>query len=239
MIVWIRNVVITQLAHIHAHEWPAVARDTHWTHKRAIVTVIRFRLIRSTWTFSIIFSILIDDDECLLNRHNCIAPYECRNTKGSFRCDRPRTTTTTTTTTTTQRPVSTTKRSYIHAPYTPPQTYQTYSHRYTVWPTTTPIPRNADYDRVHGQCSVGFRRNSQGACTGEYHLYGNFCICDVEYIVMFFVKMSMNVLQVIHAEVIKGASTLMDHISAKTYSHAQAVMRPTMKEHNALVKMQL
>lgn len=49
----------------------------------------------------------------------------------------------------------------------------------------------------------------------------------------------MNVLQVIHAGVIKDVSTLTDHINVKIYSYAQAVMYPTMKEHNAWVKMQL
>jgi hypothetical protein len=26
----------------------------------------------------------IDDDECLLNRHNCFEGYDCYNTKGEF-----------------------------------------------------------------------------------------------------------------------------------------------------------
>lgn len=107
----------------------------------------------------------LDDDECALGRHNCIKPFECRNTKGSFRCEKPRYTTTTTTSTTSTT-TTTTKRPYVHTQYYPPYT-QSYSSRYTVWPHTTPNPRHIEYDQRYGPCNVGFHRNSQGACTGN------------------------------------------------------------------------
>lgn len=109
-----------------------------------------------------------DDDECALGRHNCIKPFECRNTKGSFRCEKPRITTTTTTTTTSTT-TTTTKRPYIHTQHYPsPPTYtQSYSHRYTAWPYTTSNPRHIEYDQRYGPCNVGFHRNTQGACVGK------------------------------------------------------------------------
>lgn len=103
-------------------------------------------------------------------------PYECRNTKGSFRCDRPRYTTTTSTTTTTARTtaatsMTTTKRPYIQTFYTPTQVYtQAFSNRYNVWPqyaTTVPNRINVEYDQRFGPCNDGFQRNSQGACSGS------------------------------------------------------------------------
>lgn len=115
-----------------------------------------------------------DDDECALGRHNCVKPYECRNTKGSFRCEKPRYTTTSTTTSTT---TTTTKRPYVHtqpySQYSPQQAYtQPYSNRYNVWvySTTTPSPRHIEYDQRFGPCNDGFQRNFQGACTGELNI---------------------------------------------------------------------
>lgn len=106
-----------------------------------------------------------DDDECVLNRHNCVKPYECRNTKGSFRCDRPRPTTTQRPTT----PIPTTKLPPPPrlTPY-PPRVYQSQQYRVqtTATPLTTSYARNEDYDRYLGPCNVGFERNSQGACAG-------------------------------------------------------------------------
>lgn len=110
-----------------------------------------------------------DDDECALGRHNCVKPFECRNTKGSFRCEKPRIITTTSTTTTSTT-TTTTKRPYIHTQYYPssPTYTQSYSNRYTaVWPHTTSNPRHIEYDQRYGPCSVGFQRNNQGACVGK------------------------------------------------------------------------
>lgn len=107
-----------------------------------------------------------DDDECALGRHNCKKPYECRNTKGSFRCEKPRYTTTSTTTTTTTS-TTTTKRPYVHTQYYTPYT-QSFSSRLNVWPhTTTPVPRQIDYDQRYGPCNEGFQRSNQGACIGK------------------------------------------------------------------------
>lgn len=93
-------------------------------------------------------------------------PFECRNTKGSFRCEKPRPTTTSTTTTTT---TTTTRRPYVHTQYVPPQqatSYtQPYSSRYNVWVySTTANPRHIEYDQRFGPCNEGFQRNFQGAC---------------------------------------------------------------------------
>lgn len=106
----------------------------------------------------------LDDDECVLNRHNCVKPYECRNTKGSFRCDRPRFTTTPVppTTTPTQPPISTTPRAVIIG------RYQQYRMNTEQPPTMyTSYARNEEYDRHLGPCQAGFERNSQGACAGK------------------------------------------------------------------------
>lgn len=122
----------------------------------------------------------LDDDECALGRHNCVKPLECRNTVGSFRCEKPRYTTTSTTTTTTTTTTST-KRPYIHTQhYSQPQYTQSYSSRYNIWPYTTPNPRHVEYDRQYGLCSPGFQRNNQGACTGilnEYHFFFVILFC--------------------------------------------------------------
>lgn len=96
----------------------------------------------------------------MLGRHNCIKPYECRNTKGSFRCDKPRVATTTTTTTTSTT-TTTTKRPQT---YTPSVVY-TQAYRYTAWPTALPNRVNIEYDERYGPCQEGFYRNGQGACT--------------------------------------------------------------------------
>lgn len=108
-----------------------------------------------------------DDDECALGRHNCIKPYECRNTKGSFRCEKPRYTTTSTTSTTTTS-TTTTKRPYIHTQYYPSYT-QSFSSRLNVWPhtTQTPVTRHIDYDQRYGPCTAGLQRSDQGACIGK------------------------------------------------------------------------
>lgn len=137
------------------------------------------QLYKLTLWFEIYIKKTLDDDECALGRHNCVAPYECRNTKGSFRCDRPRytpsvhtttastTSSTTTSTTTTRRPVS------QQTIYLPPQVY-----RYN-----TPNPyessqytRNSEYDRYSGPCDVGFVRNTQGACVGKFRMFGWFIL---------------------------------------------------------------
>lgn len=111
-----------------------------------------------------------DDDECALSRHNCKPPYECRNTKGSFRCEKPRYTTTpspaattarttvraTVRTTTTPRPYTHTA-TYTHTPYT-------YTPSYRPMSMTSVNPRLAQYDTQLGPCGVGFQRNAQGAC---------------------------------------------------------------------------
>ncbi len=121
---------------------------------------------------------LLDDDECALGRHNCAAPYECRNTKGSFRCDRPRytpsvpTTAASTTTSTstytstisTRRPVSQTQTAYV-----PPQVY-----RYNTpnpYESSSQYNRNSEYDRYSAPCDVGFARNVQGACAGKLEIF--------------------------------------------------------------------
>lgn len=107
-----------------------------------------------------------DDDECDLGRHNCVPPYECFNTKGSFRCrQRSRyapvvskvtkppipSTTTSIMPSTTARPIY-----YTHTvrspPYQPP-VYQT---------------SNQEYNRYVGSCGIGFERNSLGACVGKF-----------------------------------------------------------------------
>lgn len=84
-------------------------------------------------------------------------PYECRNTKGSFRCIRVPTTTTTTTTTTTRRP--TTVLPDYNAHQRPASPYN-------------PYPYNQGEQRSDIQqqqrCSPGFERNSAGACVGEF-----------------------------------------------------------------------
>lgn len=142
--------------------------------KRAIVMVIDFHYHHSNgnqlieWCFFFRADQLKDDDECALGRHNCAKPFECRNTKGSFRCEKPRIVTTTSTTTTSTT-TTTTKRPYIHTQYYPsPPTYtQSYSSRFTAWPHTTPNPRHIEYDQRYGPCSVGFQRNGQGACVGK------------------------------------------------------------------------
>jgi hypothetical protein len=101
----------------------------------------------------------LDDDECALNRHNCALPYECRNTRGSFRCLKPRPTVATTKattprTTTTRRTLDrTTKRSSSSA-----------LERYEQPNLNNNIridPRDQD------PCTGGFERNSQGACVGN------------------------------------------------------------------------
>lgn len=125
--------------------------------------------------------LLADDNECLLNTHNCQPPYECRNTMGSFRCERvrhsaarPTTTpaTTSTTSSTTAAPVTTPSRpsppSYdyynrtVYYPTRPRptparQTYASQTPRYTFYP-------GSPYQNM--PCDDGFERTSQGACAG-------------------------------------------------------------------------
>lgn len=94
-----------------------------------------------------------DDDECILNTHNCIAPYECRNTIGSFRCHKVRATTT-------PRPTTTTTQKTFRQQYQPP------SHtRYNT------DAQNEELNRHYGPCDAGFERNDQGACSGIYYLF--------------------------------------------------------------------
>lgn len=137
-----------------------------------LISKINILTLKNSNVISILFQLVLltkDDDECALGHHNCVKPLECRNTKGSFRCEKPRVTTTTTTTTTSTT-TTTTKRPYVHTQYYHPQQpfTQSYSSRYNVWPqTTTPSPRHIEYDRQYGQCTHGFQRNSQGACSGK------------------------------------------------------------------------
>lgn len=178
-----------------------------------------------------------DDDECALGRHNCIKPFECRNTKGSFRCEKPRYTTTSTTTTTTTS-TTTTKRPYVHTQYYPTHT-QSYSSRLNVWPhTTTPVPRQIDYDQRYGQCNEGFQRSNQGACIGNQFLLRFSIKWFTTFPKKFHVQKqqtSMNVLNLILVDATKDASTQMDRTSVKVCFSAPADTHPMMKELSALV----
>lgn len=128
-----------------------------------------------------------DDDECVLNRHNCLRPYECRNTKGSFRCEKPRTTTTTTTSTTTSSTTSTTTTTPRPASTTyatRPVYTSTYRTSYPRWPASTtasavynsarPSTTQASQALSTSPCGVGLERNEHGACVGElvFHAAG-------------------------------------------------------------------
>lgn len=136
-------------------------------------------LIQNKWfdQFTLlIFISRLDDDECILNRHNCVAPYECRNTKGSFRCDRPRYTTTTPPPTTTTQKTTTTPRPYVHTHIyaTTPKRYTITAPygRYTPAISTSPIPsRYSEWDSRFGPCNAGFQRSSQGACVDVDECY--------------------------------------------------------------------
>lgn len=108
---------------------------------------------RTQYLISILF---IDDDECALGRHNCYHPqYECKNTKGSFRCVRIQQRTTT--------PHS--------SPYYRPTPPTTYSPRYPV--ASEPCPTG--FQRNHlGACTgkvysnlLEFIRN----LIGNYYLF--------------------------------------------------------------------
>jgi fibulin 1/2 len=129
-------------------------------------TCIRLQSCGTGYTLNAGTGYCDDDDECILNRHNCLYPYECRNTKGSFRCDKPRFTTTSTaktTTTTAAAAVVTTPRVPF---YVPTQAFTQSYGRFSL-ETTTPNPKIDEWNREFGPCNVGFHRNIQGACSGE------------------------------------------------------------------------
>lgn len=156
---------------VHLHSTSKLWHRLHIERRnRTLWRFVDSHLISEIFFNFSIFAYRLDDDECILNRHNCVAPYECRNTKGSFRCDRPRYTTTTPPPTTTTLRTTTTPRPYVHT-----HTYTSTPVRYTITAPygrytapaaapTSPISRYGEWDTRFGPCNVGFQRSTQGAC---------------------------------------------------------------------------
>lgn len=194
---WRASGAITRLGPTRASGCRVAERATHWMPKPETVTVSDWFLLDgiavNKKTFELIDSSSTgqpDDDECALGRHNCVPPYECFNTKGSFRCrQRSRyapqavsrvtgtststsTSTSTTTTTTTARPVY-----YTHTTRNDPQ-YR---------PVYQPNNQQVEYNRYQGSCGIGFERNALGACVGKYLFPSNFVLLTTINKLIFFI----------------------------------------------------
>jgi len=104
-------------------------------------TCTRFLPCGTGYTLNAATEICEDDDECVLGTHDCGSGYQCRNTLGSYRCDRtPR----------------------IPTPQSRTSPMTTTMRIATITTTTTPTSLTPAGSRPN--CPRGFESGSSGKC---------------------------------------------------------------------------